>query len=117
MQRFELSEREPRANCKVVAVSGELDLAVAGQLDELLAQATQEASEVLIDLGGCEFIDSSGIAVIIRAHNRMSEEGGRLAVYAPSAQVQRVLSMTGLMTNGLVFETEAEALAGSGSGE
>lgn len=111
MRRFELREREPREGCKVVAVFGELDLAVADELDELLMRAIGESPLVLVDLDGCEFIDSSGIAVVLRAHQRICEDGGRLAICSPTAQVLRVLSMTGLTSNGFVFGSEAEALA------
>src|SRR5689334_24620215 len=102
MQRFKVSERDLRPGCRDIQVEGELDLAVAGQLDEVLTDAVGSCSQVLIGLERCEFIDSSGIAVILRAHSRMEAEGNRLAVYAPTAQVLRVLSMTGLIGNGLV---------------
>ena len=111
MQPFELSEIEPRPGCRDIKVHGELDLAVAGQLDEALTGAVEAADVVLVDMGRCEFIDSSGLAVILRAHRRMEELGKRLAIYAPNAQVERILAMTGLTTNGLVFETAEEAAA------
>ncbi|HEU5061953.1 MAG TPA: STAS domain-containing protein [Solirubrobacterales bacterium] len=117
MQRFNVSERDLRPGCRDIQVEGELDLAVAGQLDEVLAAAVGECELVLVGLERCDFIDSSGIAVILRAHNRMSEEGNRLAVYAPTAQVQRVLSMTGLTGNGLVFDNAEEALSAAGDAE
>jgi anti-anti-sigma regulatory factor len=41
----------------------------------------------------------------------MEEGGRRLAVYAPTDQVLRILSMTGLTSNGLVFDSAEEALA------
>lgn len=111
MQRFNVNERDLQPGCRDIQVEGELDLAVAGQLDEVLAAATEQCTRVLVGLERCAFIDSSGIAVILRAHNRMQEEGNRLVVYAPTDQVLRVLSMTGLTANGLVFGTAEEALA------
>jgi anti-anti-sigma factor len=110
MQRFNVSEQDLRPGCRDIQIEGELDLAVAGQLDEVLAKAAGECSRVLVGLEHCEFIDSSGIAVILRAHNRMESEGARLAVYAPTSQVLRVLSMTGLTANELVFDSVEEAL-------
>lgn len=114
MQRFTVTERELQPDCSDVQVEGELDLAVAAQLDEVLAAAAAKSSRVLVGLERCAFIDSSGIAVILRARNRIEEEGHRLVVYAPTAQVLRVLSMTGLMGNGLVFGTVEEALSALG---
>jgi anti-anti-sigma factor len=114
MHRFEVSERDLEGGARDIQVEGELDLAVAGQLDEALVKAIEQCEQVLVGLERCAFIDSSGIAVILRAHNRMQEEGHRLVVYAPTAQVLRVLSMTGLTSNGLVFDSAEEALAALG---
>ena len=114
MQRFNVSVKDLQDGCRDIQVEGELDLAVAGELDEVLTAAATECSRVLVGLERCAFIDSSGIAVILRAHNRMEEDGNRLAVYAPIDQVQRVLSMTGLTGNGLVFDTAEEAIAALG---
>lgn len=114
MQRFNVTATDRQPGCRDIQIEGELDLAVAGQLDEVLSAAVKECDRVLVGLGSCAFIDSSGIAVILRAHNRMEEDGRRLAVYAPTDQVLRVLSMTGLTANGLVFDSAAEALAALG---
>lgn len=114
MQRFKVTAQDLGPGCRDIKIEGELDLAVAGRLDEVLTAAVEECSRVLVGLERCSFIDSSGIAVILRAHNRMAEESNRLAVYSPADQVQRVLSMTGLTGNGLVFETAAEAISAVG---
>jgi|SRR6476469_3996098 len=111
MQRFNVTASDLRPGCRDIQVEGELDLAVASQLDEVLSAAASECSCVLVGLDRCAFSDSSGIAVILRAHNRMQEQGRRLGVYGPSAQVLRVLSMTGLTANGLVFDSAEAALA------
>ncbi len=114
MQRFNVSEQDLRPGCRDIRIEGELDLAVAGQLDEVLTKAVGECSRILVGLERCEFIASSGIAVILRAHKRMESEGNRLAVYGPTDQVLRILSMTGLTANGLVFDSAEEALAAVG---
>lgn len=114
MQRFKVTERDLRPGCRDVQIEGELDLAVSGQLDEVLAAAAEECECVLVGLQRCAFIDSSGIAVILRAHHRMEAEGHRLVVYAPTDQVMRILEMTGLTANGLVFDSAEEALSALG---
>jgi anti-anti-sigma factor len=115
MQRFKVSERDLESGARDIQVEGELDLAVAGELDEILLNAVEQCQRVLVGLEGCAFIDSSGIAVILRAHNRMQEDGKRLVVYAPTNQVLRILSMTGLTSNGLVFNSAEAALAALGA--
>lgn len=108
---FKLIERDLRPGCREIVVEGELDLAVAEQLADGLTRAGAECQHLLIGLESCEFIDSTGIAVIVHAHNEFAERGGRLAVYAPADQVLRVLSLTGLTSNGMVFESAEEALS------
>jgi anti-anti-sigma factor len=67
--------------------------------------------QALIDLEDCEFIDSTGLAVILRAHREWAEDGaGRLVVHSPSDAVRRVLTITGLIGTGLVFESREAAL-------
>jgi len=111
MRSFRLTERRSRPGCLEILVEGEIDLAVAGQLEQALEDADSQCREVLIGLQDCEFIDSTAIAVIVHAHNKMTAEGRRIAVYGPSNQVRRVLSITGLTENGLVFESLDEAVA------
>jgi anti-anti-sigma factor len=113
MRAFRLVEREISPDCREILVEGELDLAVAEQLQQLLEGCGPDCSQVLVSLENCEFIDSTGIAVVVQAHRRFAEEGRRVVVYAPTSQVLRVLSITGLTGNGLVFESAAEALAAS----
>jgi anti-anti-sigma factor len=108
---FNLIERELQPGCREIQVEGELDLAVADQLVDRLTHAGAECLQILIGLESCEFIDSTGIAVIVRAHKEFAERGGRVAVYAPTDQVLRVLSVTGLTSNGMVFDAAEEALS------
>jgi anti-sigma B factor antagonist len=115
MRAFKLVERELSAGVREILVEGELDLAVAAQLQEALDGVDPDCSQILIGLENCEFIDSTGIAVVVQAHRRFAEEGRRVVLYAPTSQVLRVLSVTGLTSNGLVFETVAEALSASPS--
>jgi anti-sigma B factor antagonist len=93
----------------VIELKGELDLAVAGDFEESLERA-KGYRVVLIDLSGCEFLDSTGIAAVVSAHRDFADEGRRLAAFGAEYQVLRVLSLTGLTENGLVFEDAEQAL-------
>lgn len=109
MQAFRITEVQSEDGERELRVAGELDLAVADRLQEALDGV--EAKRVLVDLAACEFIDSTGIAVIVRADQRARKKGGRVAIHSPSAQVLRVLAVSGLTDNGLVFENRDQALA------
>jgi anti-sigma B factor antagonist len=109
---FRLVEKTLPAGYFEVEVEGELDLAVADRLDEALERGASECDLVVIGLERCEFIDSTGIAVIVKAHNRLAAEGRRVVVHGASDQVRRVLSVTGLTENGLVVASLDEVLDG-----
>jgi anti-sigma B factor antagonist len=117
LRTFKLTEKDLRPGFREIQVEGELDLAVTEQLEEALERACSADGMVLVGLEKCDFIDSTGIAAIVHAHNRFAERGGRVVVCAPSDQVLRILSITGLTANGLVFENAEEALAQIGSAE
>jgi anti-anti-sigma factor len=109
MSAFRVTEHEIDSGCYEIRVEGELDLAVAGRLQEAIARCADR--QTLVDLEDCEFIDSTGIAVIVRAHRDRADDGGRrLVVHSPSDQVLRVLTTTGLIGIGLVFGSREEAL-------
>lgn len=112
MSHFQLAEKRLRPDCREIQVAGEVDLAVADQLDAALERAAAY-DRVLIDLQRCEFIDSTAIAVILRAHEQMAARGRRVALYGASGQVRRILSITGLTENGLVAESADDALSTS----
>ena len=106
---FQLTETEPRRGCRTIEVVGELDLAVADRLTEALNRAA-EYPLVLVDLGNCDFVDSTGLAAFVHAHNSMKSEGRRFAIFGADHQVLRILSVTGLIEHDLVFESLEAAL-------
>ncbi|HEX2096361.1 MAG TPA: STAS domain-containing protein, partial [Solirubrobacterales bacterium] len=111
MRSFRLVERIVEPNCCEIAVEGELEITVAQELRAALARAMREHERVLIDLRRCDFIDSTGIAFLVEAHAKAGGDGTgtRFALYGASGQVLRVLSITGLTDNGLVFESADQA--------
>jgi anti-sigma B factor antagonist len=81
----------------LLSVRGELDLASSPALEEQFEQALAETPPlVIIDLRELEFMDSTGLSVLIRAHQRTQEAGQRLAIVNGSRQVRRLLSLTGV---------------------
>ena len=63
------------ANADRVVLCGDLDLATAPELERALDRLT---GEVTLDCHQLEFIDSTGLSVLMRAHNRLATENGRL---------------------------------------
>jgi stage II sporulation protein AA (anti-sigma F factor antagonist) len=80
----------------VVAVVGELDLATAPRLSEVLAAMAEPGRVILVDLSDTEFMDCAGLAPLLAACEHQRELGGDLFLEAPSGAVSRVLECTHL---------------------
>jgi anti-sigma B factor antagonist len=111
---FEVKVSDLEQGVRTISVRGELDLSTAPELEGALEAALEsDEGSVLIDLSRCEFIDSTGIALIVRAWQRLdSGENGRgLVICSQNDQVRRVLEITGLELSIPVHTTRDEALA------
>ncbi len=87
------SERE--GDVHLVELVGELDLDGAPRLEEELRQAEAgDADSIVVDLGQLEFIDSTGIRLLVMASERSPD--GRLTILRGPKQVHRVFEITDL---------------------
>jgi anti-anti-sigma factor len=111
---FQLQVRsEDRA--AVIVVSGELDLASAPALEEELNRATTDGAELLIvDLRELEFIDSTGLGLLIKAHRRAEAAGQKFAIVRGQSQVQRLLGVTGIEQRLILVDSPEELLETTG---
>jgi anti-sigma B factor antagonist len=90
------SERE--GDVHVIALSGELDLATADELEqELLRVEATDAESIVVDLAGLRFMDSTGVRVMITADTRSRANSQRLALLRGPDAVQRVFELTGVL--------------------
>ena len=76
----------------VIAVAGELDLAAAPELDRVLREA-DPTRPVVVDLTACEFIDSSGLLILIRHSQRLR---GFVLCCTPGDAASRLLNLAGI---------------------
>lgn len=91
---------------KYRAENRQLTIQLCGELDHHAAKVIMEGmdrcmeqnlpSKTILDLGGLTFMDSSGIAVVLRAKRRMEALGGNLVVVNIPRQAARVLDTAGL---------------------
>lgn len=82
----------------VVAVSGEIDLYTAPRLHSELAAAVMGdgPAQVIVDMAGVDFCDSTGMNVLLAALRRARERGGDLVLAGPRPAVRKILQVTGL---------------------
>jgi anti-anti-sigma factor len=92
---LEISDADGRT---VIAARGELDLATAPALEDALLPRLRDGRHAIIDLRDLQFMDSSGVRVLIAAHHAAQERGGRLSLVrlADGSPIQRVLEISGL---------------------
>ena len=92
--RFEVRS-ERRGKDQVLALSGELDLATAPHVEtELQAAEATDVDQIILDLCGLDFIDSTGLRLIINADARSKANGQRLKLLPGPPQVQRIFEIT-----------------------
>jgi anti-sigma B factor antagonist len=79
---------------RVVQLRGELDLASVARLTEVLEEIA--ADRVVVDLSGISFIDSSGVAALVRTQQHMAAADQDLVLTRPSGTVARVFEILGI---------------------
>ncbi len=94
----------------VLEVKGEVDLFTAPKLKERAIDVIDEGTTALaLDLRGVDFMDSTGLGVLIGTLRRLSERDGQLLLVAPQPAVLRVLTVTGLHKVFAIRDTLEEA--------
>ena len=93
-------------NISTAFSSGRLTIFLSGELDHHEARCTLNTidelldeyllRDCLLDMAGLTFMDSSGIAVIIRTSRRMKALGGRVWIENPAKQALRVIDASGI---------------------
>ena len=96
----------------IVAISGELDLASGPSLEQTLSALDSDVTLVVVDLRRLEFMDSTGLSIIVRAHQRLAEQNCELSLVRGSPQVQRLLDLTGVAERVRLVEAPEELLTG-----
>jgi anti-anti-sigma factor len=100
----------PKDQGATVVLTGELDLSTAARVERELIRAEQAQPEVLaLDLSRLEFIDSTGLRIVIAADARARKEGRRLVVVAGPPSVHRVFRIA-LLDRRLEFVEDAESI-------
>ena len=102
-------------NVAVVALTGELDVAGSGLLEHELERlvADHDPRAVVLDLSRLDFMDSTGLRLVVLASQRAEEEGRRFALVRGPEDVHRVFEIT-RMTDRLRFLDSAADAAGLG---
>ena len=91
---LEVSDRD---GWTVLTVTGEVDVATAPRLrEQLIGLVGRECYRIVVDLGAVDFIDSTGLGVLIGALKRVRSHDGDLMLICSQPRVLRVFEITGL---------------------
>jgi anti-anti-sigma factor len=101
-----------RGGYAIAALTGDLGIASAPALREQLRSLLRAASQLIIDLSAVEHADASCLAVLVGSGHRARLLGGSLLLAAPSPEVARVLSATGIDQHLDIFPTVRAAITG-----
>ena len=94
---FQLQEEDLDERTHVIAVSGEIHVTTAPEFSQRLNDAISAGTRgVVIDMSGVEFIDSTGLSVLLNGLRRVTRSDGRLALVVTNPTVLRLFEITKL---------------------
>jgi anti-anti-sigma factor len=102
-----------REGVLVAAVTGEIDVSNAAELERAIAgELDDDAAGLVVDLAGLEFMDSSGVHLLFALARRLAQRGlGFALVMPPETLPRRVLELSGPEPEGWLHATEEAAIA------
>jgi anti-sigma B factor antagonist len=95
VRQIEVTTEELGPDARRMVVVGELDLVTAGDVVDGLRRALRDAGRVVIDLTGVQFVDSTGLAALMRCRRMASAREATLEVVVePGGPVEQVARIT-----------------------
>lgn len=81
----------------ILEITGRLDTTTAPNLDTVINELSEDTKELVLDIGGLEYISSAGIRVILSAYKKMTSNQGTMRITKANEMVRDVFEMTGLL--------------------
>ena len=105
------------SSCLIVKMSGELDLSSAGVFRDRVDDELRKtgAPNLILNLQGLEFVDSTGLGAILGRHRQVTLSGGKMILTSVPPKVQSMLEMAGLLSVLHSERTDRDALQVIGS--
>jgi anti-sigma B factor antagonist len=109
--QFELTDESLDEATHLIAVRGEVHVSTAPEFSERLNEAIATGKTgVVIDMSAVEFIDSTGLSVLLNALRRVTRQQGRLALVVSNPTVLRLFEITRLDSTFDIAPTRGEAI-------
>ena len=98
----------------IVDVKGEIDVYTAPKLREKLIELVSEGSyDVVVNLEGVDFLDSTGLGVLVGALKRVKAHEGSLSLICSQDKILKIFKITGLTKVFTIYSSEEEAVGSS----
>ena len=110
--QFDLSEEDVDERTHVIVVVGEIHVSTADRFSQLLDEAIGRGkTAVVLDLSAVEFIDSTGLSVLLNGLRHVTRRGGRMVLVCANPTVMRLFEITHLDATFDIRPTRDEALS------
>lgn len=110
-----MSVRMPSPKASVIDIQGEINAFAEGVLMEAYTQAcAQNPKLIILNFTGLEYMNSSGIGLLVTLLIRANRQKQRLLAYGLTEHYQQIFELTRLNEAIGIYETEALALASAG---
>jgi anti-sigma B factor antagonist len=97
MSSFHITDEAVDRGVHVIPVDGYVDFDAAPQLKRVIVRHIEEGGhQIVVDLSGAGFIDSTGIGVLVGALKRLRDVGGAMAVVCPDEDMRNIFEVVGL---------------------
>jgi anti-anti-sigma factor len=104
-------KRQSLTGAICLSLSGEVDLANASELLAHFKAVVQAEDNLIVDMSGLRYLDSSGIKALLNAYQQFTQIKRRMVLAAAAPWVHRILTITGLDQLMPMFPTVEEALS------
>ncbi|MDX1932911.1 MAG: STAS domain-containing protein [Capsulimonadales bacterium] len=96
----------------VLDLTGEVDSYNSPKLrDKMIALIDEISPNIIVNLTGVDYIDSTGLGTLVAGLKRATEKGGGIRIICPNEQIFKVFHITGLVRVFTIHQTEQSAFA------
>jgi anti-anti-sigma factor len=96
MRGLDIDSRQLSNGWHAIVVAGEVDIASVDELQGAIDQAFEKEGDVVVDLTGSTFMDSTGLKALVMADRKLNEEGRAFAIVVQGGPVSRLIDLSGV---------------------
>ena len=94
----------------VVEMAGDIDSNTAPQAQERILPLTQQATKILLDMSGVEYMSSAGLRMLLSMYRQMLRQNGGIVLVGLSEEIKDTMAVTGFLNFFTTRDTVDEGL-------